>query len=314
MRDYIKKTVFTAPVLVLAIGLLAMFSRLATSELHFTRKEDLFLAYTVIEILIFILPGIFYVKLKPRGYTADMDLISFGFTQLPLIILMFFVMIFGSFLMSLSFVSFNIDPGTNHLAENALEMVGGNYIANTADVLYVSLALAIVPAFAEEFIFRGVLLREYRMYGMLPSVAITSLLFALLHFNFRLFPFYFLLGIALGTTAYTARSTLASALLHALFNLFSIFAQPFVLNFISLEAGTVLIFYLVTVLFLLFLSLAIGEGERLFLNYSTAGLRSRAPVKKSGILPPSFEILSPTFLLCILFFVLGELYIEHTQI
>ncbi len=309
MRKYMKRSTFTAPLLMLVVCILSVLSGLVVPKLQFTRSEDLFLAYTILEILIFVVPGIFYVKLKPRRYTAEMDLISFGFTQLPFVALMSLLLALGGILMSLLYTQLGVTAVDSSLSESALIMSGGDYITNIPNVIYVSLSLAVVPAFAEEFLFRGIFLKEYRMYGMLPSVLVTALLFAFLHFDFKFFPFYFLSGIVLGVTAYTARSTFASAIVHTLFNLFVLFVQPLVFNFLSLETGTVLVFYLATVLFLLVLMLAIGEGERLFLNYSTAGVRSYAPMKKRSILPRSLEIFTPTFFCCLLFFILAALRI-----
>ena len=309
MREYIKKPTFTAPLLFLAVGILAVLSKWLILRLQFNKTEDLFLAYTVMEILVFVLPGIFYVKMKPRGYMAELDLASFGFSSLPLILIMFFVMAFGGILLSLLFSLLHVQGVDTGLSQTALALTDGDYISESRNVIYVSLTLAVIPAIAEEFIFRGVLLKEYRSFGMLPSILVTSFLFAFLHLDFALFPFYFLAGIALGFVAYTARSTLAAVVLHILFNLFSLFGLPVVSNFISLAAGALLVFYLAMVLFLLFLMLALGEAERLFSNYSTAGLRSYAPVKRKGILPPFLDLVTPSLLLCLIFFVLGALKI-----
>ena len=309
MRNYIKKPAFTAPLLMLTVSILSVLSAVVMSKLSFKSSDELFLSYIITEILVFVLPGILYVKLKPRGYTADLNLISFGFSALPLILLTFCAMVFGGVLMSLLYMRFPAIGADGGLTEQALALTQGDYITDVKDVIYVSLALAVIPAVCEEFIFRGVLLREYREYGMLPSVLITSVLFAFLHFDLSLFPYYFLAGMALGVVAYATRSTVASMILHLLFNLFSLFVQPLVFNFISLAAGTTLVFYLSTVFFLLFFMLLIGECERLFQNYSTAGLKSYAPPKTGSAILHNLEIFTPTLLLCALVFVLTALHV-----
>ena len=212
MLERIKRNVFTAPLLVIVIGALAILVGKLLEAISYESAEALFLSYIVAELLIFVLPGIFYVKLKPRGYAVNMNLVSFGFSKLPSVILMFFVMVFGSVLTNLL-----LSNGTlAELSKDALQMTGGDYLTSPLSILYVSLALAVVPAFAEEFIFRGILLNEYKNYGMLPSVCISAFLFAMLHFDLRLFPLYFLSGLALGFTAYVTRSALSAAVLHAL--------------------------------------------------------------------------------------------------
>lgn len=309
LRSMFKKESFTAPLLVLFVIALTVLSQKAPDLLDFSSKEDLFLTYTVLELLIFVLPGVLYTKCKPRGYCADMNLISFGFSQLPQIILMFLVMVFGGVLLGLVYSHFGIAINTaKALQQDALLLFEGGFAGNEKEVVYLCLSLAVIPAFAEEFLFRGVLLREYRSYGMLCSIVVTSFFFAMLHFDVLLFPFYFLAGMALGFTAYCTRSAFASGVVHALYNLFSFFVLPIINNFLSLEGGKIAVFYSVVVLFLLFLMLAFGEAERLFSGYSTAGLpRMRLQKKRFAALPASFDVLSPSFLLCILLFVLGSL-------
>ena len=159
MREYIKRPTFTAPILFLAVGILAVLSKWLFQRLQFDRAEDLFLAYSVMEILVFVLPGIFYVKMKKRGYTAELDLVSFGFSSLPLILIMFFVMAFGGILLSLLFSLLHAQGVDDSLSQTALLLTNGDYISNGRSIIYVSLTLAVIPALAEEFVFRGILLR-----------------------------------------------------------------------------------------------------------------------------------------------------------
>ena len=306
MLERIKKPTFTAPLLVLVVGALSAAAQTLLKNHAFGSKEELFLTYTVAEILVFILPGIVYVKLKKKGYAADMRLVSFGFSKLPLVLRMFFVMAVGAVLINLFSTGQAFGAG---LSRSATFLSGGEYLSDARTILYVGLTLGVVPAFAEEFLFRGILLYEYRAYGAVTSVIVTSLFFAMMHFDFALFPYYFVSGLALGFTAYTARSAFAAATLHALYNLFALFALPLVLNFISLEAGVV-VFYLAGVFFLLFLMLALGECERLFAGYSTSGMTSDKRVERKKLsYPPFLQIFTPTFLVCLLLFVLGILQV-----
>lgn len=306
MLERIKKPTFTAPILVLIVGALSAAAQTLLKNHAFGSREELFLTYTVAEILVFILPGIMYVKLKKRGYAADMRLVSLGFSKLPLVVLSFFIMAFGAVLLNLFSHGQAFGEG---LSRSATALSGGEYLSDARTILYVGLTLGVVPAFAEEFLFRGILLYEYRAYGAVPSVLVTSLFFAMMHFDLILFPYYFAAGAILGFTAYTARSAFAAATLHAFYNLFALFALPLVLNFISLEAGVV-VFYLAGVFFLLFLMLALGECERLFAGYSTSGIPSDRRVERKNLsYPPFLQMFSPTFLICLLLFVLVVLQV-----
>ena len=66
----------------------------------------------------------------------------------------------------------------------------------SANILYV-ISVACVPAFVEEFLFRGVLFGVLRKYGDGFAILISSLLFGLMHGNIIQIPFAFIGGLAL---------------------------------------------------------------------------------------------------------------------
>ena len=65
----------------------------------------------------------------------------------------------------------------------------------SAVIMYMTVALA--PAFAEEFLFRGVIYGNLRPYGKTQAILISSLLFALMHQNIGQFFYTFVGGIAM---------------------------------------------------------------------------------------------------------------------
>jgi membrane protease YdiL (CAAX protease family) len=80
------------------------------------------------------------------------------------------------------------------------------------------LAIAIAPVL-EEFVFRGLIQSSLeRRWGALRALTATAFLFALVHFNPRIFPLYFVLGLIFGYGVYATRSIWAGVLLHAVNN------------------------------------------------------------------------------------------------
>jgi membrane protease YdiL (CAAX protease family) len=80
------------------------------------------------------------------------------------------------------------------------------------------LAIAIAPLL-EELVFRGLIQSNLeRRWGALRAMSATALLFAVVHFNFRVFPLYFALGLIFGYAVYATRSIWAGVLLHAVNN------------------------------------------------------------------------------------------------
>ncbi len=99
--------------------------------------------------------------------------------------------------------------------------------------LYLNMAVTmatgiIVAPLAEEFIFRGYIYGVLRRnLGIIPSILVTSLLFASIHLNLSALPALFLLGICLTLAYENTGSLVVPMLMHAGFN-FLTFAALFI--------------------------------------------------------------------------------------
>jgi len=82
-------------------------------------------------------------------------------------------------------------------------------------IMYMTTALA--PAFAEEFLFRGVIYGNLRPFGKTQAILISSILFALMHQNVGQFFYTFVGGIAMALM-YELTGTLWCSILFHLFN------------------------------------------------------------------------------------------------
>ena len=86
------------------------------------------------------------------------------------------------------------------------------------------LVVCILPAVCEEFLFRGVILCAFEACGTRTAIIGTSLLFAFAHLNFERLPLYFFCSVVLCFAVYVSRSLFASVLLHAVYNVASVYA------------------------------------------------------------------------------------------
>ena len=68
------------------------------------------------------------------------------------------------------------------------------------------LLVAILPAFCEEFIHRGVLLQGIKHAGFKKAIVISSLMFGLIHFNIQQFFYAFIIGLILGFVSVVAKN------------------------------------------------------------------------------------------------------------
>ena len=82
-------------------------------------------------------------------------------------------------------------------------------------IMYMTVALA--PAFAEEFLFRGVIYGNLRPFGKTQAILISSLLFALMHQNIGQFFYTFVGGVAMALM-YELTGSIWCSIIYHMFN------------------------------------------------------------------------------------------------
>lgn len=87
------------------------------------------------------------------------------------------------------------------------------------------LTVAVIPAFVEELLFRGVILTNLLPYGRTNAVVASALLFGLMHQNAEQFFFATVAGLVFGFLYLKLRTVWAPVLLHFINNFYAIFAQ-----------------------------------------------------------------------------------------
>lgn len=102
---------------------------------------------------------------------------------------------------------------------------------DTALSIFLSIiGLAVVPAIAEEFVFRGAILNLLKPYGEKFAILASSLLFGLLHGNVEQFVFAFLTGLYFAYVAYKTESIIPGVIMHFLNNFSSLVCTLFKSN------------------------------------------------------------------------------------
>lgn len=174
------------------------------------------------------------------------------------------------------------------------------------NILYV-LSVACVPAFVEEFMFRGVLLGALRKYGDGFAILMSSLLFGLMHGNIVQIPFAFTGGLALAfLTVYTG-SIIPAMLLHFGNNFYSVAN-----DIIQTQYGAVVsnIFFTASVALILLL----GIVGLFFLSRKDKNLFHIEKAESALTLKQRFKtfLLSPGMVVTILL-ILGEVVITWVK-
>ncbi|NLL91116.1 MAG: CPBP family intramembrane metalloprotease [Ruminococcaceae bacterium] len=98
---------------------------------------------------------------------------------------------------------------------------------NTIGRVIYLLQYALMPAFLEELLFRGVLLERLRKYGNVLAITMSSLVFALMHGNAVGFLFIFMLGLVFGYMTVISESLIPSIIMHLLNNSVALLSSNF---------------------------------------------------------------------------------------
>ena len=256
---------FAAPFLVFVISVATLFLMLVSFKS--TNENVVYAIMLALQIIIFGVPSVFFIVIRGKGYIGELRICAPRKKSLPIIIS-------GSLLLIL--VSSVIKFGIFHFAYDysAYSLYGSSISIDTGSVFSAVLmifSLAVFPAITEEFVFRGIMMREYRMLGSLFPMVISSLLFAFIHFDLLQFPIYFVLGFILSWMVFLTRSVISAVIAHIVYNVFVIFGEKYIWLFSSNPDSDILFFLILVVLLLVCLFLFFTAGERILRYFADNG-------------------------------------------
>lgn len=167
----------------------------------------------------FVLPGILYCIIKKVDFNR-----CFPFKKIKFSLLCMLVVI-G---LTLSLVSnYASDMLTSVLKGIGIEnSINAEISATNAKEIFLNyISIALLPAFMEEFVFRGIILGSLRKFSDTFAIVASALLFGLMHSNFVQIPFAFCGGLIFGYLAVATNSLLPSMIVHFLNNAISVTIQ-----------------------------------------------------------------------------------------
>ncbi len=194
---------------------------------------DLFTGILITQILLLILPNIFFIKknglsIKKTWRLNRLSLkniiLVFIITLLTYPVAVYFQAIFVSLLSSFK----DVNPNTLPIE------------VSQAPFLWSVFFIAIVPGICEEIMFRGTILRAYEKLGIKKAIIISAVLFGVFHFTLLNLIGPVILGIVFGIMVYRTNSIYSSMLGHALNNLIALTLNYFLMKNLELinEVGT----------------------------------------------------------------------------
>ncbi len=292
--EYLKSPVVTTPLLVLFVITIMQLSKYALGNLN--EATNVFIAVGVIQLAALGLPCILYYLLKGRKLAEPMYLVSKGGPHLLFII--FSALFFICGMLFIKYFYF-VNKGAVASITNFYQDFSGT--TSGTGQMEIILSLIVIPAFCEEFFFRGIVLSEYRGFGTANAVLISAFSFAMLHFSVENFFIYLFAGLLLGFVAATTRSIIPSILLHLLNNTLSIYASDAFLRITVVKNGAYFIGFVLTILCGVSLVLMLARVESILQFYAQKPPTEALPPKSSANWAKVF--FSPTFILLIFAFI-----------
>ena len=293
-------------VLTLATYLLLLLSRAVDTAV--VGRGDQYLSIVLLQVMIFLIPGVVFCKLRGTAFTARLRLRPPRPSHLLLLLSALLALISGTLLISI----YTGGIGTLDSGFTLYDTFAAGNGTDFSSVSYLILAYAALPAICEEFVFRGVLCATLEERGLLPAITYSAIAFGMLHFEFSHLPVYIFAGLLLCAVMYATRSLVATVILHFAYNLFGLFGQPTLTQFYRYTGGTELFSFLLLLILLVSAVVFCGEASRAYRAYARTG--QRAPYRVD--LPRSermqrlvHTVFAPVGLVCLVVYILACLFI-----
>ncbi|MBQ3417189.1 MAG: CPBP family intramembrane metalloprotease [Ruminococcus sp.] len=187
---------------------------------------------------------------------------------------------------------------------------GGVEIEGTGDIFMSYLTIAVIPALAEEFAFRGIVMGMLKKYSGALAVIVSSAIFGLMHGNIIQIPFAFCGGLIFGFIALKTNSLLPGILIHFFNNGISVTLDILQTN-TPLTENTVNIIFVILMIVLCILSFIfirkIIKTKKDFFSFpdSNKGISFREKMKT--------VCSSPTLIVYTVMIIIYTVIVEMTQ-
>ena len=193
-----------------------------------------------------------------------------------------------------------------------IENTGGNIdVGDQPNILLYVLVVAILPAFAEEFAFRGIVMGVLRPYSEGLAILVSSAAFALMHGNFVQLPFTFCCGLVFAFIDIKTNSLLPSIIVHFLNNGLSVLSDIFI-SYKILDETTAnmcygIIFVITGILSFIFIKRFINKDNGSFFTLKNGNtvLPYKTKVKTTATSPTLIAFTAVMLIYCILNLAMG---------
>ena len=244
-----------APIFISVIMILLVISE-NIIKTAVSNGADYYLSFTVVQLIVYMLPLAFYCKVRNVMFFKALKFNLFSYRYLLLTLCLGLMFLAGIlFFLFADLYYFNGALAANRI--KAFGFVGG-------ETVYSALALVIVPAVVKEILFRGVVLGEYRAYGALWSIIMTTLLFSFSSMTFSSIPGLLYAGVFFGIISIATDSVIPSIVLHIIYNAFNVYASEVVVNYMRKISDSAMPLFVLGILMILLLFFVFSVLESIY--------------------------------------------------
>ncbi len=167
------------------------------------------------------LPALIYMRLRkiPVGEALQLNSLTWDNMKMAVMVLVCSYPLVGVLnFLTMLFVENEVSDLLNHFMPYGLQIS--------------VILMALLPAFNEEILCRGVIYGSYRRRSPLKGIFLSAIIFGVFHLNLNQLPYACLLGVIFALMNEATGSTLTSVLMHFLLNAFNV-----VMNFMAAGQG-----------------------------------------------------------------------------
>lgn len=236
--------------------------------------------------------GFVYILIRKPKASQVLLFEKTGFKNLISVVAIGFSVCMLSNLITSMFLGVTSSIGVN--LDFSYESAESNTILET--VVYI-FAVAVVPSFSEEILFRGAILSSLRKYGDGFAVMVSAFFFGLFHGNFVQFPFAMIVGLVQGWAFVYTNSLLPAILIHFFNNGFSVICDVISTNSDNLKIDSIILDYVTYGLVILLAVIAIisaaylSNKDKRFLRLTKyKGELEKTEIKKALFTSPTIIV------------------------
>ncbi len=252
------------PMLLCAIcTVLTLFAAVIHTFVYPFGKE--LLSPLLFEILILLLPACLFLMYLAPDSKIKVQLRSVGFSHLRAEYV--FLMIYTALFACSTSLILNFLLGGAFAAADGFTLFGiftAGINEYTVSYPYLILVYAIVPAAVEEFVFRGVLFREFRSVGYFFAICLSTVISALFAFSPGAIVSTLFCSLVYCFIRHTTDTLQAAMLVHFAVNAFNLLMGTNIYRYFLSAGNRTLLLIILVGLWLLFTVLFCGEAARIY--------------------------------------------------